>query len=551
MTIIAANWVGENTSTVGTGPLALSGAISTFCPFSVLPDGSEVYYTLQEGFNRETGIGVVSNGTLTRNVQATLVAGVYTETNIPISLVGNGQVFAVINADFMTRIYNFSIDLADSVAAAAASAQASADYAALANNYETQSARNAENAYLYSQSASDSKIAADESKTAAANSASAAENSQADALASKNAAKTSETNSKNSETSSAQSATNSANSADAALDSKNAAKTSETNSKTSETNAKNSEINAAASQADAANSASAANTAKTGAETAADRADVYAEQAHNSLNSIIGVKTNFEQNSREQWRRSLAVAGITIVDGSFESGATASTTTDAVWHIAGGQCYTWGGTLPKTVPANSTPASTGEIATDAWKSVNNELFDSNKLQRTDPFGDIKADGAVAVSTALANLALGDGSALPVGIPVPWPTSTAPTGWLKCNGATFTAAQYPKLALVYPGLMLPDLRGEFIRGWDDGRNVDSGRVLLSEQSHAFQDHKHLAGYDNAVDRLNSNTRQQGTGNLTSNSSRTSLAALATKSSEWNAASETRPRNIAFNYIVRAA
>ena len=110
MTIVAANWVGENTSTIGTGPLALSGAISTFCPFSVLPDGSEVYYTLQEGFNRETGIGVVSNGTLTRNVQATLVEGVYTETDIPISLSGNGQVFAVINADFMTRIYNFSLD---------------------------------------------------------------------------------------------------------------------------------------------------------------------------------------------------------------------------------------------------------------------------------------------------------------------------------------------------------------------------------------------------------------------------------------------------------
>ena len=132
MTIVAANWVGENTSTVGTGPLDLSGAIRTFCPFSVLPDGSEVYYTLQEGFNRETGIGVVSNCTLTRNVQATLVEGVYAETDIPISLSGNGQVFAVINADFMTRIYNFSLDVADSVAAATASAQSSADSATAA-----------------------------------------------------------------------------------------------------------------------------------------------------------------------------------------------------------------------------------------------------------------------------------------------------------------------------------------------------------------------------------------------------------------------------------
>lgn len=152
---------------------------------------------------------------------------------------------------------------------------------------------------------------------------------------------------------------------------------------------------------------------------------------------------------------------------------------------------------------------------------------------------------------LTYLGLGEGSALPVGVPIPWPTSTAPTGWLKCNGATFTAAQYPKLALAYPGLVLPDLRGEFIRGWDDGRNVDIGRLLLSLQSHAFQDHKHLAGFDNGYDRLSANSRVQGTGSTLNNNSRTSFAISATTTNEWNVANETRPRNIAFNYIVRAA
>ena len=82
---------------------------------------------------------------------------------------------------------------------------------------------------------------------------------------------------------------------------------------------------------------------------------------------------------------------------------------------------------------------------------------SNKLQRANPFGDIKSDGAV--HTALENLGLGDGSALPVGVPVPWPSATPPTGWIKCNGAPFSAAQYPELAKVYPELKLPDLRGE--------------------------------------------------------------------------------------------
>ncbi|MEY6942278.1 phage tail protein, partial [Escherichia coli] len=37
-----------------------------------------------------------------------------------------------------------------------------------------------------------------------------------------------------------------------------------------------------------------------------------------------------------------------------------------------------------------------------------------------------------------NVGLGEGSVLPVGVPVPWPSATLPTGWLKCNGAAFSA-----------------------------------------------------------------------------------------------------------------
>ncbi|HIA5839186.1 TPA: tail fiber protein, partial [Escherichia coli] len=86
----------------------------------------------------------------------------------------------------------------------------------------------------------------------------------------------------------------------------------------------------------------------------------------------------------------------------------------------------------------------------------------------------------SIKDVLNYLGLGEGSALPVGVPVPWPTATPPAGWLQCNGATFTKEQYPVLARVYPTLRLPDLRGEFIRGWDDGRKIDEGRKLLSWQ-----------------------------------------------------------------------
>ncbi|MGV3838800.1 phage tail protein, partial [Citrobacter freundii] len=54
-------------------------------------------------------------------------------------------------------------------------------------------------------------------------------------------------------------------------------------------------------------------------------------------------------------------------------------------------------------------------------------------------------GKATVADVLTYLGLGEGSALPVGVPIPWPSATPPTGWLKCNGAAFTASQYPKLA----------------------------------------------------------------------------------------------------------
>ncbi|HHL8964411.1 TPA: phage tail protein [Escherichia coli] len=173
-----------------------------------------------------------------------------------------------------------------------------------------------------------------------------------------------------------------------------------------------------------------------------------------------------------------------------------------------------------------------------------------------------------VAGLLAYLGLGEGSALPVGVPVPWPSATPPTGWLKCNGAAFSAEEYPELTKAYPTNKLPDLRGEFIRGWDDGRGIDTGRSILSIQGYATEDHAHgLPSRSTIVtdatinfyfdeNWVNSGTDIIKRGNTndaglpapdygTFKTYKQSVAGLGT------AASETRPRNIAFNYIVRAA
>ena len=145
-----------------------------------------------------------------------------------------------------------------------------------------------------------------------------------------------------------------------------------------------------------------------------------------------------------------------------------------------------------------------------------------------------------VAGLLTYLGLGEGSALPVGVPVPWPSATPPTGWLKCNGAAFSAEEYPELAKAYPTNKVPDLRGEFIRGWDDGRGIDSGRALLSAQGGAIQSHTHLLAI-----------RVSGATSATSADDVLKTGGTSSRETNATGGTETRPRNIAFNYIVRAA
>ncbi|MCS1889127.1 phage tail protein [Escherichia coli] len=167
----------------------------------------------------------------------------------------------------------------------------------------------------------------------------------------------------------------------------------------------------------------------------------------------------------------------------------------------------------------------------------------------------------SIKDVLNYLGLGEGSALPVGVPVPWPTATPPAGWLKCDGRAFTKEQYPVLARVYPTLRLPDLRGEFIRGWDDGRKIDEGRKLLSWQKGTL-----VGGHDDNDSSLdisymsNGNNIDYGGDKVFAGNYRSDYlwyAILGGTNSrakaELNGAffNITRPRNIAFNYIVRAA
>jgi microcystin-dependent protein len=138
-------------------------------------------------------------------------------------------------------------------------------------------------------------------------------------------------------------------------------------------------------------------------------------------------------------------------------------------------------------------------------------------------------------------------------------STAPTGWLACDGGLYSRSVYADLfaaiGTTYGAgdgsttFNVPDLRGEFVRGLDAGRGVDAGRGLGTAQEDAMQDHVHSlsvgarANAENfaAVGFGNNATAFTNSGSFT----RTSLAG----GNSVRTTAETRPRNVALLACIK--
>ena len=170
---------------------------------------------------------------------------------------------------------------------------------------------------------------------------------------------------------------------------------------------------------------------------------------------------------------------------------------------------------------------------------------------TEPSGTVIFDSSTEASDLIAG-------SLPVGVPIPMPTSVVPAGYLECRGQTFDPNAFPQLAALYTNNRLPDLRGEFIRGWDNGRNVDSGRALLSAQGDAM---RNLTGTINDAIRGNSGGSVASAngvfavgptgGGIPDNFNSAGRDGFNMDASrQVPTADEFRPRNVAFNYMVRA-
>ena len=142
-----------------------------------------------------------------------------------------------------------------------------------------------------------------------------------------------------------------------------------------------------------------------------------------------------------------------------------------------------------------------------------------------------------------------GLAAPSGAVLAFACDSAPNGWLKCNGAAVSRTTYAALFTAIGTTFgagngsttfnLPDLRGEFVRGWADDGSTDSGRSFGSAQADELEAHTHsngasftgtgpIEGYDVAApDSNNYNVTATGS----------------------TGGTETRPRNIALLYCIK--
>lgn len=154
---------------------------------------------------------------------------------------------------------------------------------------------------------------------------------------------------------------------------------------------------------------------------------------------------------------------------------------------------------------------------------------------------------------------------PVGVPagavMPFAMSTAPAGWLPADGAAVSRVTYAALFAAIGTTFgvgdgsttfnLPDLRGEFVRGWDAGRGVDSGRALGSSQADELKAHSHVGGTRRVWDGADGEYGSVARGGIDSPVARYTNGSAAYDLDNTNSTggTETRPRNVAMRLCIK--
>lgn len=200
-----------------------------------------------------------------------------------------------------------------------------------------------------------------------------------------------------------------------------------------------------------------------------------------------------------------------------------------------------GDTMLGTLTLAADPASALQAATKQYADTKQAALGFTPVNKAgdtmtgaltlaaDPASALQASTKQYVDTQVAATSV---SAVPAGAVMAFYRNTPPTGWLECNGQSVAA--YPNLVAL--GIITtPDLRGFFVRGWDNSRGIDPGRALGTSQEDAFESHVHGYGYPS-----NYGVGFQGPGTINAGAYYNTSATGGT---------ETRPKNIALMYCIK--
>ena len=267
------------------------------------------------------------------------------------------------------------------------------------------------------------------------------------------------------------------------------------------------------------------------------------------------------------------VTGNLTVNGNTTIGNAGTDTLSvaAVGTFTGNQTFNGTATFTSTVTVPDASFTNAKLATVATATIKGRVTagtgaveDLTGTQATTLLSAVVGDSGsggtkglvpapAAGDTAAARFLSAAGTfvaAVPVGSVTMYAANTAPTGWLECSGAAVSRTTYAGLFTAIGTVFgvgdgsttfnLPDMRGEFARGWDNSRGVDPARAFGSAQADELEAHTHSVTPPAAPDDTGSGLTTTGTGGVET---------ITPYNTASTGGTETRPRNIALMFIIK--
>lgn len=211
----------------------------------------------------------------------------------------------------------------------------------------------------------------------------------------------------------------------------------------------------------------------------------------------------------------------------------------------------------------SSSVTNAKLATDAVSTI--------KIQ-DNSISTAKIQNGAITRDKLSNPATSGFGFVPIGAVFWFGGNSAPSGYIKCNGDSIpngigtTQGVTTDFSALYAivGANVPDLRGEFVRGWDDGKGTDSGRAIRSTQSDQNKQHGHSVsasitdpGHAHTVAAAREIGQHADAGpeteafandsTMATNSATTGISIGITQSNDGG--NESRPRNVALLACIK--